>query len=61
MLGLIIKGAGQAVLLYQLLGFSYRHYTGCIMSWPFFKNFKKKLIFAGDDYNDKFATVRWRG
>ena len=49
MLGLVMIGAGQAVLLYQLLGFSYRNYTGYIMSWPFFKAFKKKLIFAGDD------------
>jgi hypothetical protein len=49
MLGLIIKGAGQAVLHYQLLGFSYRNHPGYILSWPFFKTFKKKLIFAGDD------------
>ena len=50
MLGLIIKGAGQAVLHYQLLGFSYRNHPGYIMNWPFYKTFKKKLIFAGDDY-----------
>ena len=55
---IIINGAGKAVLLYQLLGFSYRNHPGYVMNWPFYKTFKKKLIFAGDDYSDKFATVR---